>query len=140
MPQPDNIKYFHCRYLNIEGELQGKGGETCAYIFTPDDASADATDVNVKGKVVYATAYCHQADNFCRATGRLKAAKRLQSYRYHEYFEGTQKTFYDWFQQEFRNQMIEEMVESAERDYEYALEMLADAEQRLAILKDNCEG
>jgi hypothetical protein len=59
-----------CKFIHIRTNRNNvKGGKTVAY------EEAD-------GVVVYAVAKCHERDNFCRRTGRVKAEGRLKSARY----------------------------------------------------------
>ena len=62
-------KFLHLRKQNEDGTISGRGGATIAYsCLTPDS-------------FVYAVAKCHDNDNFCKHTGRAKAAGRLKSKR-----------------------------------------------------------
>lgn len=68
-----DIKYIHIRGK----DKPTKGGATFAYMQHED------------GSWSYAAAYCHPGDNFCRRTGRVKAAGRLNSARFSLYLPNT---------------------------------------------------
>lgn len=60
-------KFLHIRKHNADGTIAGRGGVTVAY-------NSIGTD-----SFVYSIAQCHSNDNFCKHTGRAKAAGRLKS-------------------------------------------------------------
>jgi hypothetical protein len=60
-------KFLHIRNHNEDGTISGRGGSTIAY------------NTLGAGIYVYAAAFCHNNDNFCKHTGRAKAAGRLKS-------------------------------------------------------------
>src|SRR5690242_14959213 len=62
------VRYIHLRLLDEEtGDPLTHGGETVAYAFTPNVADQPRGP----GKIVYATAFCHTNDRYCRRKGRL---------------------------------------------------------------------
>lgn len=66
----DKIGFIHVRNTDNEGKIMGRGGKTFAY---------EVKD----GKVIkVAAASCHDKDNFCKKTGRIKAEGRLKSAYY----------------------------------------------------------
>lgn len=68
------IKYVHCRNIDNDGKILGKGGLTAAYILDKDN------------KVVgYACAKCHENDNYNKYLGRAKATGRLRSGMFYEH-------------------------------------------------------
>ena len=68
------IKFIHCRNMEEDGSVSGKGGMTIAYIL-------DAT----RKVVGFAAAKCHSKDNYCKYTGRAKATGRLRSSSFYEH-------------------------------------------------------
>ncbi len=49
----------------------------------PNGGKTLALELNSEGLVTaYAVAWCHEKDNFCKRTGRVKSAGRLKSRRY----------------------------------------------------------
>jgi len=60
-------KFLHIRKHNADGTIAGRGGVTVAYTSLGTDS------------FVYSIAQCHTNDNFCKHTGRAKAAGRLKS-------------------------------------------------------------
>ena len=76
-------KFIHIRNKNIDGSISGRGGATVAY--NPLDTNS----------FVFAIAACHPKDNFCKHTGRAKAAGRLKSKDQYEVLSGfeTEKDF-----------------------------------------------
>lgn len=56
--------------------VRGKRPHTVAYRVTPN------------GDIEYAVAYCHPKDQYCKATGRVKAEGRLNSSRYRKVWQG----------------------------------------------------
>lgn len=66
------IKFMHIRPLH-HGQPETKGGMTIAYENMGDNTYQ------------YAISFCHPKDNFCKRTGRVKAAGRMQSQRHVRY-------------------------------------------------------
>lgn len=69
------MKFVHIRQFNIEGDVEGKGGTTVAYEF------------QAAGVVKFAVAKCRDTDNFCKATGRVKAAGKMKSPTHAKYVD-----------------------------------------------------
>ncbi len=61
------MKYAHFRRKNKDGLVLARGGATLAYSLVSPNTYA------------YAVARCHENDNYCRATGRMKAEYMLRS-------------------------------------------------------------
>ena len=66
------IKFFHRRNHTLDGNTTVKGGTTTAYVVDENNLV-----------IGYAQAQCHEKDNFCKHTGRVKAEGRLKSPRYY---------------------------------------------------------
>jgi len=62
-----DIKFLHFRQQTFKGDISNLGGVTVAYQKIRE------------GVFKMAYAHCHPKDNFCKATGRIKAAGRLNS-------------------------------------------------------------
>lgn len=63
----EKIKFAHFRTYDMQYNIGNLGGITVAYQKIEE------------GKFRVAYAHCHPKDNFCKATGRIKAAGRLKS-------------------------------------------------------------
>lgn len=92
--KPEDVKYHHVRYFTEEAQqapdksllthvIACKGGMTIAYVI-------DGTDI------FYATATCHENDNFNKRIGRAKAAGRLQSANWRMHFRGSPHEFVEY--------------------------------------------
>ena len=80
------IKFHHKRLVDqAHGTPSGKGGATFAFEEVGNN------------KFVFTIARCHEKDNFNKAQGRVKAAGRLNSYKYATLFSGTADQFKQWF-------------------------------------------
>ena len=64
-----DAKFIHLRNRDNNNRVTVKGGTTVAFTYE-------------NGIVRFALAKCHERDNFCRRTGRVKAEGRLKSARY----------------------------------------------------------
>jgi hypothetical protein len=63
------MKFLHFRRFDADGKLTARGGMTVAMHVENDNVTQ------------YSAAFCHPKDNYCKHTGRVKAAGRLQSGR-----------------------------------------------------------
>lgn len=76
----NKVHFMHVRNFDISNRISNFGGATVAYREVP-------------GGVEYATAKCHDRDNFNKAYGRAKAQGRLNSVHYRSMFMGSFNEF-----------------------------------------------
>lgn len=81
--------FMHIRNLDRNGNISNYGGTTVAYREVP-------------GGVEFAEAWCSNRDNFNKAYGRAKAAGRLNSDNYRQFFSGN----FSQFRQEIVNNNV----------------------------------